>query len=70
MNNLFIKTLTIFLIIGLSGCAYKPIFSEQNYGFEIESIVFNGENIINSIINNKLKFIKNDGDNNKKHSIK
>ena len=61
MNNIFIKTLTFFFIIGLSACSYKPIFSEQNYGFEIEKIILNGEKDINRVINTKLKSIKSDG---------
>ena len=62
MNNIFIRTLTFFFIIGLSACSYKPIFSGQNYGFEIEKIILNGEKDINRIIDSKLKSIKNDGD--------
>ena len=65
MNNIFIKTLTFFLIIGLSACSYTPIFSEQNYGFEIEKIILSGEKNINRIINSKLKSIKSDGENQK-----
>ena len=62
MNNIIIKTLTFFFIIGLSACSYKPIFSEQKYGFEIEKIILSGEKDINRIINSKLKSIKSDGD--------
>ena len=62
MNNIVIKTLTFFFIIGLSACSYKPIFSEQNHGFEIEKIILNGEKDINRIINSKLKSIKSDGE--------
>ena len=65
MNNIFIKTLTFCLIIGLSACSYKPIFSEQNYGFEIEKIILSGEKNINRIINSKLRSIKSDGENQK-----
>ena len=65
MNNIFIKTLAFFFIIGLSACSYKPIFSEQNYGFEIEKIILSGEKNINRIINSKLKSIKSDGENQK-----
>ena len=60
MNNIFIKTLTFFFIIGLSACSYTPIFSEQNYGFEIEKIILKGEKNINRIINRKLKSTKSD----------
>ena len=62
MNNIFIKILTFLLIVNLSACSYKPIFSEQNYGFEIEKIILNGEKDINRIINSKLKSIKSDGE--------
>ena len=65
MNNIFIKTLIFFFIIGLSACSYKPIFSEQNYGFEIEKIVLSGEKNVNRIINSKLKSIKSVGANEK-----
>ena len=65
MNKIFIKAFTFFLIISLSACSYKPIFSEQNYGFEIEKIILSGEKKINRIINSKLKSIKSDGENEK-----
>ena len=58
MNKTFIKTSILFLIIVLTACSYKPIFSEKNYGFEIEEINTAGENKINRIIVDKLKFIK------------
>ena len=61
MNNIFVKTFIFFLIIGTSACYYKPIFSEQNYRFEIEKIILSGEKNINKIINSKLKAIKSDG---------
>ena len=66
MNNIFIKTLTFFLIIVHRLVLYKPIFSEQNYGFEIGKIILSGEKNINRIINSKLKSIKSDGENQKK----
>ena len=69
MNNIFIKTLAFFFIIGLSACSYKPIFSEQNYGFEIEKIILSGEKNINSIIKSKLKSIKSDETKEKKRYI-
>ena len=42
----------------LSACSYKPIFSENNYNFEINEIVFTGERYINRIIKNNLDLIK------------
>ena len=66
MNKILLNTLILFLIIGLSGCSYKPIFVEKNYGFEIEKIIFDGERDINRIIESKLKFIKSSGNKEKK----
>ena len=42
----------------LSACSYKPIFSKNNYNFEINEIVFTGERYINRIIKNNLDLIK------------
>ena len=66
MSKIFIKTLITFLIIGLTACSYKPIFSEKSYGFEIEEINTAGENKINRIIVDKLKFIKSTDEKTKK----
>ena len=66
MNKIFIKTSILFLIILLTACSYKPIFSEKNYGFEIEEINLVGERNVNRIIKNKLKFIKSTGEKEKK----
>ena len=66
MNNFLLKILTVFLIITLSACSYKPIFSENNYNFEISEIIFSGERYINRIIKNKFDLIKKENDQNKK----
>ncbi len=66
MNKILINTAAIFLLIFLTACSYKPIFSEKNYGFEIEKIILNGEKDVNRIINNNLKFIKSTEDKKKK----
>lgn len=58
MNKILTKVIILFFVISVSACSYKPIFSEKEYGFEIEEIILNGEMNINRIINNKLKFIK------------
>ena len=47
-------------MLTLSACSYKPIFSESNYNFEINEIIFSGERYINRIIKNKLDLIKNE----------
>tara|TARA_B100001989_G_scaffold185475_1_gene135161 strand:- start:1218 stop:1694 length:477 start_codon:yes stop_codon:yes gene_type:complete len=62
MNNILIKAIILFLFISITGCSYKPIFSEKNYGFEIEEVILVGEKRINRIIYNKLNFIKNKND--------
>ena len=66
MNNFFLKYLSIFFILTLSACSYKPIFSENNYNFEINEIVFSGEKYINRIIKNKLDLIRKDKEQSKK----
>ena len=66
MNNFFLKFITVFFILSLSACSYKPIFSESNYNFEINEIIFGGEKYINRIIKNKLDLIKNEKEQNKK----
>ena len=66
MNNFFIRYLLIFFILTLPACSYKPIFSEKNYNFEINEIVFSGEKYINRIIKNKLDLIRKDKTQSKK----
>ena len=66
MNKILVKIIILFFVISGSACSYKPIFSEKEYGFEIEEIIIDGEKDINRIINNKLKFIKSNGKKEKK----
>ena len=66
MNNFLLKILSVFLIITLSACSYKPIFSENNYNFEINEIIFSGERYINRIIKNKFDLIKKENEQNRK----
>ena len=66
MNNFFLKYLAVFFILTLSACSYKPIFSESNYNFEINEIIFSSERYINRTIKNKLDLIKNEKDQGKK----
>ena len=61
MNKILVKVIILFFIISASACSYKPIFSEKDYGFEIEEIIIDGEKDINRIISNKLKFVKSTG---------
>ena len=53
------KLILIFLILGLTSCGYKPIFSEKNYNFEINQTSFSGEKEINQVIENKFNLIRN-----------
>ena len=66
MNKSLVKIIILFFVISTSACSYKPIFSEKEYGFEIEEIILIGEKNINRIVNNKLKFIKSTGKKEKK----
>ena len=66
MNKILVKVIILFFVVSASACSYKPIFSEKEYGFEIEEIIIDGEKNINRIINNKLKFIKSTGRKEKK----
>ena len=66
MNNFLLKILSVFLIITLSACSYKPIFSENNYNFEINETLLSGEKLINRIIKGKLDLIKNEKEQGKK----
>ncbi len=66
MTNFFLRYLTVFCMIILSACSYKPVFSEKNYNFEINEIIFSGEKYINRIIKNKFDLIKKDKEQGKK----
>ena len=71
MNKILVKVIILFFIISASACSYKPIFLEKEYGFEIEEIIIDGDENINRIINNKLKFIKSTGNKGeKRYTIK
>ena len=57
--NKFIKIIIFSILIFVTAaCSYKPIFIEKSYDFKIEEIIFSGDRIINSNINRKLKFKK------------
>ena len=66
MSNFFLRYIAVFFITVLSACSYKPIFSENNYNFEINEIIFSGEKYINRIIKNKFDLIKKDKEQGKK----
>ena len=57
MNKIIIKFLIILVL--LSGCGYKPIFSSKNTNFAIAEIETSGDNKLNKILNNRLNIYKN-----------
>lgn len=60
------RYISLFFIITLTSCSYKPIFSEKNYNFEINEILFTGEKYVNRIIESKFNLIKEEQSKNKK----
>ena len=70
MNNFNIKNIFAILLIVLTSCSYKPIFSEKNYNFEINEIVYSGDKQISNIIKNKLNLIKkSEGQSKKEYNL-
>ena len=47
MNNILSKIIPLIFMLMLFSCTYKPIFSEKNYNFKIDEIIFKGEKDIN-----------------------
>ena len=60
------RYISLFLVITLTSCSYKPIFSEKNYNFEINEILFTGDKYVNKIIESKFNLIKEEQSKNKK----
>ena len=58
MNKALIKTISFFLIMGLTSCSYGPIFSEKKLNFEVGEIIFTGEPDVNKYIDDRLKLIQ------------
>ena len=59
MNKFHTRYIAVILLFILTSCSYTPIFSEKNYNFGLNEIIFSGEKQINNIIKNKLNLIKN-----------
>ena len=54
------KFIKIFLILFLfTGCGYSPIYSNKNVNFSILDLKTSGNNMLNQIIENRLKSYKN-----------
>ena len=66
MSKKLKRYISLFFVITLTSCSYKPIFSEKNYNFEINEILFTGEKYINRIIESKFNLIKEEQSKNKK----
>ena len=66
MNKKLKRYISLFFIITLTSCSYKPIFSEKNYNFEINEILFTGEKYVNRIIESKFNLITEEQSKNKK----
>ena len=66
MSKKLKRYISLFFIITLTSCSYKPIFSEKNYNFEINEILFTGEKYVNRIIETKFNLIKEEQSKNKK----
>ena len=50
------------VILFLTSCGYKPIYSKKSQNFSINSIETVGEIKVNKLLNNKLKIYKNNPD--------
>ena len=49
------KTLTVLILLFLSGCGYSSIYSNNsNLNFSIKEIILEGDKYINTVIKNKL----------------
>ena len=66
MSKKLKRYISLFFIITLTSCSYKPIFSEKNYNFEINEILFTGDKYVNKIIESKFNLIKEEQSKNKK----
>ena len=61
MNKFKIKHLVIISIFLLTSCSYEPVFSNKDYGFEINEITLLGDKDINRNLKNNLNLILNKG---------
>ena len=62
MNKFKIKHLFIISIFLLNSCSYEPVFSNKDYGFEINEIILLGDKDINRNLKNNLNLVVNKGD--------
>ena len=70
MNKFLRKVIFVTMALILTSCSYKPLFSEKEFNFQIDDVIFYGEKDINKIIKNKLDLIKkNDYGTNKTYNL-
>ena len=70
MNKYKINYLIIISLLLITSCSYEPVFSNKNYGFEINEITLSGDKDVNRNIQNSLKLIVNkDTSNRKKYDV-
>ena len=63
MNKIFNKNIFLISLFLLTSCTYEPIFSNKDYGFQLEEINFVGDREINRNIKNKLNLINTSNNN-------
>ena len=58
MIKILSKIIIVILILVSTACSYQPIFSEQNYNFQVGEVILSGEKDINRVIDRKFTMIK------------
>ncbi len=61
MNKFKIKYLVIISLLLLNSCSYEPVFSNKDYGFEINEVTLLGDKDVNRNLKNNLNLIVNKG---------
>ena len=61
MNKFKIIYLVIISILLLNSCSYEPVFSNKDYGFEINGVTLLGDKDVNRNLKNNLNLIVNKG---------
>ena len=62
MNKFKIKYLVIISLLLLNSCSYEPVFSNKDYGFEINEVTLLGDKDVNRNLKNNLNLVVNKGD--------
>ena len=66
MNKVFSKIIIFAILFLATSCSYKPMFSEENYNFQIDELILSGDKDINRVIDRKLKMIRKSQNSNKR----